>query len=282
MSATLILGDCLEKMKALPDKSVDCFICDLPYGQLAGSGQEKKKRNIKDLRYDNDKNKQLNVYSSDCSWDIKIDLEAFWKQVERLARTDDTPVIHFCNTRFGIDLINSKPSWFRYDIVWDKGRGVSFLLANKMPMKSHEMIYVFSKKGAYYNRVDIEGEYKAHKPKESKTKKFNVYSSGMSNGWIDNGNDGTTRCATSVITVPNRAVKGNHPTEKPQALYEWLLSRYCRQGGTVLDPTAGSFNSILVAKRLGLDAIGIEMDEGFFHKGIQKFINEEAEKNSES
>lgn len=281
MSATLILGDCLEKMKALPDKSVDCFICDLPYGQLTGGGgQEKKKRNIKDLRYDNDKNKELNVYSSDCSWDIKIDLEAFWKQVERLARTDDTPVIHFCNTKFGIDLINSKPNWFRYDLVWDKGRGVSFLLANKMPMKSHEMIYVFSKKGTYYNRIDIDDSNKKadpqyHKEIKNTKRSDNIYSN--NNLTRSKGAPDGKRCCLSVLPIKKvGTIKDSHPTEKPQALYEWLLSRYCRQGGTVLDPTAGSFNSILVAKRLGFDAIGIEKDEGFFHKGIQKFIDEEA------
>ena len=268
MPATLLYGDCLKVMKTLPDRSVDCFICDLPYGQLTGGGgQEKKKRNdIKDLR--TDKNKNLNVYGYDCSWDIKIDLIAFWEQVERLAKSDNTPVIHFCNTKFGIDLINSKPNWFRYDLVWNKERGVSFLLANKMPMKSHEMIYVFSKKGTYYKRIDIKGEFTSWKAHDTISHTNTVVEASGRN--IANANDGTTRCPLSVITIRKPNTKG-HPTEKPRELYEWLLSRYCPDGGTVLDPTAGSFNSIEVARDMGLKGIGIEMDETFFCKAIEKF-----------
>jgi len=141
---TFYNGDCLEVMKELSDNSVDCFICDLPYGQLHVNRTE----GLEDYN-----NRQQ---TAGCTWDVKIDLVAFWDQVKRLAKDDHTPVLMFCNTKFGIDLINSNPSWFRYDLVWDKGHGVSFLLANKMPMKSHEMIYVFSKKGSFYRRVDIQ------------------------------------------------------------------------------------------------------------------------------
>ena len=226
MSATLILGDCLEKMKSLPDKSIDCFICDLPYGQL----NTPKICGQANVRFE----------SSRITWDVKINLEKFWEQVERLSKSDNTPIIHFCNTKFGIDLINSKPNWFRYDLVWNKERGVSFLLANKMPMKSHEMIYIFSKKGAFYNKVNIKDD---------------------------------KRCALSIINIKVKQVKGNHPTEKPKELYEWLLRRYCPDEGTVLDPTAGSFNSIEVAKELGLKGIGIEKDTTFLNKAINKFKN---------
>ena len=118
-------------MKTLPDKSVDCFMCDLPYGQL----DTKKRDTIQDYR-----RQQTGV--GGCEWDVKIDLVEFWKQVKRLCKDDHTPVLMFCNTKFGYELIKSNEDWFRYDLVWDKGHGVSFLLANKMPMKSHEMVYV--------------------------------------------------------------------------------------------------------------------------------------------
>ena len=266
---TFYNGDCLEVMKELSDNSVDCFICDLPYGQLAtpraslGPGWRKVKEEggIPEL---------VREEPSHCEWDVKIDLVAFWDQVKRLAKDDHTPVLMFCNTKFGIDLINSNPSWFRYDLVWDKGRGVSFLLANKMPMKSHEMIYVFSKKGSFYRRVDISGNFTAWSAKESKTDKHtNTYSSGMPNGWVDNGNDGTTRCPLSVIRIGGKS-SGGHPTEKPEELYEWLLRRYVPDNGVVLDPTAGSFNSCFVADRLGYTAIGIEKDEAFYEKAVKR------------
>jgi len=237
----IFYGDCLEVMKGLSDKSIDCFICDLPYGQLSVGG---------------------------CSWDVKIDLVAFWKQVERLAKNDNSPVIHFCNTRFGNELINSKPDWFRYDLVWDKSIGISFLLANKMPMKSHEMIYIFSKKGSYYNKINVITDKSPYSVirKNDFCKIYGVNRDGV--GKIENGE----RCPLSVINI-KKTKKSHHPTEKPKELYEWLLSRYCPEGGTVLDPTAGSFNSIFVAKELGLNGIGIEMDEVFFRNALQKFID---------
>jgi site-specific DNA-methyltransferase (adenine-specific) len=62
-------------------------------------------------------------------------------------KNDHTPIIQFCNTRFSFELMKSKPDWFRYDLVWEKTNAVGFLCANKMPMRSHENIYVFAKKG---------------------------------------------------------------------------------------------------------------------------------------
>jgi site-specific DNA-methyltransferase (adenine-specific) len=213
-------------MKTLSDKSVDCFICDLPYGQLTGGGGKEKASR---------KEKGNEGVIAGCTWDVKIDLDQFWKEVERLSKDAHTPIIMFCNTKFGYELIKSKESWFRYDLVWNKERGVSFLLANKMPMKSHEMIYIFSKKGAYYNRID------------------------------------DPQCVKSIITIRKPNTMG-HPTEKPLELYEWLLSRYCPKDGTILDPTAGSFNAIHVAKKLGLHGIGIEKDNTFFDRAMATFV----------
>lgn len=264
---TFYMGDCLEVMKDLSDNSVDCFICDLPYGQLAKQDPKEETEEQKKARL----KKCHNAWGGGCPWDIKIDLTELWKQIKRLAKDDHTPVLMFCNTRFGIDLINSNPSWFRYDLVWDKGRGVSFLSANKQPMRSHEMIYVFSKAGAYYRRVDISGNFTGWKAKEDTDNKHtNVWKGGMPNGWKTTGNDGTKRCPVSVIYSQGKSVRGAHPTEKPEELYEWLLRRYVPDGGTVLDPTAGSFNSCFVADRLGYKAIGIEKDETFFNKAVER------------
>ena len=248
MSITLYQGDCLQVMKQLPAKSVDLFMCDLPFGCLATGGPNTKKKL--------------------CSWDIKIDLEEFWKQVERLAKHDKVPILHFCTTKYGYELIQSNPSWFRYDLVWNKERGVSFLSANKMPMRSHEMVYVFSKSGAYYNRVDIKGEFKAWKSfnHESKVRVYNKV--GKENTLFANANDGSTRCALSVITMRKPNTRG-HPTEKPKDLYKWLIERYCPPGGTVLDPTAGSGNSGFATYDLDRHAILIEKDKAF-HDAIEK------------
>jgi DNA modification methylase len=270
MTLQLFNADCLEKMKDIADKSIDLIICDLPYGCLTGGGEEKRKRKEKLQRADNpDKpnNRKQGGVIAGCAWDIKIDLDAFWKQIKRIRKDDHTPCLHFCSTKFGNDLINSNPNEFRYDLVWNKLRGVSFLSANKKPMSSHEMIYVFSKKGANYNRIDIEGG----EPYFKKSK--NIVSEQYNTIRVEGENKGT-RCVLSVIEQHNTAGHNGkqHPTAKPIDLYKWLISRYSNPGDKILDPTFGSCNSGEVSRELGRNYIGIEMDKGFYDKAVERLI----------
>ena len=112
--------DCLKVMKEFDSNSIDLLFCDLPYGQTS------------------------------CKWDCLIDLDEFWKQVNRICK-DTTPMFFTCSTKFGVSLINSNPKNFRYDLVWVKSAPCGFLNAKKMPMKKHEMIYVFYKKLPLYD-----------------------------------------------------------------------------------------------------------------------------------
>ena len=119
----LFNGDCLEKMKDLETDSVDLLFCDLPYGQ------------------------------TNCKWDCLIDLDLFWKEVNRVCKIN-APMFFTCSTKFGVSLINSNPKNFRYDLVWVKSSPTGFLNAKKMPMKKHEMVYVFYRKLPFYNIAD--------------------------------------------------------------------------------------------------------------------------------
>jgi site-specific DNA-methyltransferase (adenine-specific) len=258
--ATLLHGDCLEVMKTLPDKSVDLFLCDLPYGCLTNKshadGTEGKSKGGKNF-----------TATTGCAWDIPLDLPRFWEQVKRLCKDDHTPVLMFCSTKFGFELYNSNPDWFRYDLVWNKMRGVSFLSANKMPMRSHEMIYVFSKKGATYYRTDMKGDFKKFVRSGKGADRTAVqYGIKQTNEGHREGGDGT-RCVLSVVDV-GTAKKGTHPTQKPDDLYAWLITRYSKEGDTVLDPTAGSFASVFTAQRLNRKGIGIEQDKAFYDKAV--------------
>jgi site-specific DNA-methyltransferase (adenine-specific) len=118
----LLFGDCLEEMKSLDDDSVDLIFCDLPYGQTS------------------------------CKWDCKIDLEKFWIEIMRIKKIN-TPLFFTTTTKFGVDLINSAPKKcpFRYDLVWVKSAPAGFLSAKKMPMRKHEMVYVFYEKLPFYD-----------------------------------------------------------------------------------------------------------------------------------
>lgn len=230
-------------------------MCDLPFGCLE---TQRKTRTESYAR-------KSTGSDGGCSWDIKIDLEAFWKEIKRIRKDDHSPCLHFTTTKYGFELWESNKKEFRYDLVWDKGRGVSFLSANKMPMRSHEMIYVFSKAGSYYNRVDISGDFPASGGGCSKGR---VYGSAVSTN--KEGNNKGKRCVLSVIQNPTTFGSGKHPTEKPVELYKFLIERYCPAGGTVLDPTFGSGNSGLAAKELGRKYIGIEKDKTFFEAAKKK------------
>ena len=118
----LFNADCLEKMKDLDDKSVDLIFCDLPYNQTS------------------------------CAWDVAIDLDLFWKEVMRIKKLN-TPIFFTTTTKFGVSLIQSAPKkcFFRYDLVWVKSAPAGFLTAKKMPMRKHEMIYVFYEKLPFYD-----------------------------------------------------------------------------------------------------------------------------------
>jgi site-specific DNA-methyltransferase (adenine-specific) len=258
MSITLLKGDCLEKMKSIPDKSVDLIICDLPFGCL---GPQKKGGGIPRVNTDG--------AFGGCSWDIKIDLEIFWKQIKRIRKNEHSPTLMFTTTKYGYELIKSNEREFRYDLVWDKGRGVSFLTVNKLPMRSHEMIYVFSKAGAKYNRIDIEGQFASWKSHEHKSFTNTVVEySGINKA---NANDGTHRCMLSVINMKKPNTLG-HPTEKTEELYKFLIRRYSDAGDVVLDPTFGSANSGFACKELNRNYIGIEKDEKFFWKATNRLL----------
>ena len=249
-------------MRKMPDKSVDLFLCDLPYGcltnKLHADGTEGKSKGGKNF-----------TATTGCAWDIPIDLTQFWIQVKRLAKDDHTPVLMFCSTKFGYELIKSNESWFRYDLVWNKMRGVSFLSANKMPMRSHEMIYVFSKKGANYYRKDIEGDFQKWIRDGERNRSAHSVQYGGATRTNTEGGDGT-RCVLSVVNVNPNTRRDSHPTQKPDDLYAWLIERYSKEGDTVLDPTAGSFASVFTAAKMNRHAIGIEKDLSFFAKAIAR------------
>ena len=251
----LFNADCLEKMKDISSNSIDLILCDLPFGCL--------KQPHGSMSYNNTNKSPI---EKGCAWDIPLELEAFWTEVKRIRKNDHTPTLHFCTTRYGFELYNSNPKEFRYDLVWSKTNAVGFLSANKMPLRSHEMIYVFSKTGATYNRIDISGDFpKAGGGRTSS----NVYSGSYAH--LEPENEGK-RCVKSVITVANKKSKGGHPTAKPIDLYKFLIERYCPPNGTVLDPTFGSCNSGRAARELKRNYIGIEKDKTFFEKAKKSLV----------
>ena len=122
MTTSIFNGDCLELMKTLPDKSIDLFICDLPYGE------------------------------TNCKWDSIIDLDEFWAEFRRLRKSKKVPCIHFCSTKFGYTLIKSWEKGFKMDMVWKKRNKTGGLQSRHRPMRNHEMVYFFYEQAPKYNR----------------------------------------------------------------------------------------------------------------------------------
>ena len=114
-------NNCFDMFPNIHKKSIDLVLVDLPYGQSA------------------------------CEWDIEIDLKLMWENLKRICK-DNCQYVFFTTVKFGNKLINSNPSWFRYDLVWEKSNSVGYLCANKMPLRSHEMILIFNSQ----NTDDIE------------------------------------------------------------------------------------------------------------------------------
>ena len=140
----LLNGDCLEEMENLDNESIDLIFCDLPYGQTS------------------------------CKWDCLIDIDKLWIQFMRVKKLN-TPIIMTCTTKFGLSLLNSCPKKcpFRYDLVWCKSAPAGFLSAKKMPMRKHEMIYVFYEKLPFYDLSSH--KHKFIKERDTKQKNGKIY-----------------------------------------------------------------------------------------------------------
>ena len=227
----LMLGDCLERMKDIPDGSVDMVMADLPYGTTA------------------------------CKWDSVIPFEPLWAQYRRVTKKN-AAIVLTASQPFTSALVMSNVNGFSHELVWDKGRGNEPALAKLRPQKSHETILVFSPTGknpTYYPQM-VERD----KPV---TIKGNYSNSGQGilsgSGVIEK--EYTHRYPVSIIKSMNSNQSAKvHPTQKPVALMEYLIRTYTNEGETVLDNTMGSGTTGVACKNTGRRFIGIERDEEYF------------------
>lgn len=241
----LVHGDCLEKMKDIPDKSIHLLLTDLPYNTTG------KK--------------------SGCPWDIPIDLDKMWVELKRIG-VDNCAYIFNCKQPFTTDLINSNRKWFSYEIIWEKERPTNIFTMKDQPAQVHENIAVFGNKRLTYNPI-MEPSKQPNNNKNNKSQQgdMNVVLSAQLSPTtrISENYNSKLRYPRSVKKIP-RGTKGNkklHPTQKPVALYEDLIRTYTDEGDTVLDICAGSFASAVASANWKRNYIGIEMDDNFFEVG---------------
>lgn len=232
---TILNIECLDGMDLLDDKSIDCIICDLPYGQTA-------------------RNK----------WDTVIPFAPLWKQYERIIK-DNGAIILFGNGMFTADLMQSNRKLWRYSLIWEKTQSTGFQNANRMPMRSHEDICVFYKKPPVYNPQKTTGhERKVSTAEHKRNSKQSTNYREIENYTYDS----TERFPRSVWKFAKDSQKSAlHPTQKPVALIEELIKTYTNEGDLILDNCAGSMTTAVAAINTKRKYICMEKDVEIFETG---------------
>lgn len=224
-------GDCLELMREIPDGSVDMILCDLPYGTTQNK------------------------------WDAVIPFEPLWEQYWRVCKPN-AAVVLTSSQPFTTDLINSCRKFFRYCLIWDKTKSGNFALAKKQPMKSHEDICLFYKAQPTYNpQMETRGG----------VRKKGGGKASDNTGIIPTVSYNNEYYPKSIITASTGSrVDQFHPTQKPVALFEYLIRTYTNEGEHVLDSTAGSGTTAIAAENAGRRWTCVERDQTYYEAAIAR------------
>lgn len=223
----LIHGDCLEKMKAIPDKSVSLILADLPFGMTAPS------------------------------WDSIIDMDHLWTNYTRLLKNDGV-ICLFSSQPFTTKLISSNEKAFKYCWYWVKNQGTNFFHAKRMPIRKIEEICVFG--GRTYYPQHSNGHIPTNSAKGCSNGK--AYHGKNRRDYVGGSTD---RYPTNILEF--KCVNNYsrlHSAEKPVDLLEYLIKTYTLEGETVLDNTMGSGSTGVACINTGRNFIGIEKDDKYF------------------
>lgn len=240
------LGDCLELMKDIPDGSVDMILCDLPYGTTA------------------------------CKWDNVIPFEPLWEQYWRVCKPN-AAVVLTASQPFTSALVMSQVKDFKYDWVWDKIGVTGFANAKKQPLRHLEDVVVFYKSFPTYNPQGL--------VRVNKTNRNTVSVGGdtLRGDVKESANRGSLRTAgkeyiqefsnypKQLLTISRES--GLHPTQKPVALFEYLIKTYTNAGDTVLDNCSGSGTTAVAAINTDRRFICIEKDVEYYLKSLERVAN---------
>lgn len=235
----LHLGDCLEIMKNIPDKSIDMILCDLPYGTTQNK------------------------------WDSIIQLDKLWKEYERIIK-DNGVVALFAQTPFDKVLGVSNLKMLKYEWIWEKTTATGHLNAKKMPMKAHENILIFYKRLPKYNPQKTTG----HTPVHSYTKHQDDGSNYGKTKIGISGGGSTERYPRSVqVFKTDKQKEALHPTQKPVALLEYFIKTYTSENEVVLDNCMGSGSTGVACVNTNRKFIGVELDEKYFEVAKDRIEN---------
>ena len=248
MTSKLYHGDCLEVMPTLEAGSIDAIITDLPYGTTA------------------------------CKWDVVIPFAPMWEQVKRLLKPRGA-FVTTASQPFTSALVMSNPKMFKCEWIWEKSMPNNFCMAKRQPMKYHDNVLVFSNKTTVYNpimekRSDVGIDRLKNSGKvldgSNNTSQFMSFKRGQGIYREYDKEKIYPKSVQKVGSVPNCNGTKLHPTQKPVALYEYLIKTYTNEGDTVLDFVMGSGTTGIACRNTGRNFIGIEKDEKYFEIARQR------------
>lgn len=232
VDVTLHLGDCLEVMKDIPAGSVDAVVTDLPYGVTG------------------------------CKWDEVIPFAPMWEQVGHVCKG---VFLTTASQPFTSALVMSNPKWFKCEWIWNKETGGSPMVYKTGPFRTHESILVFCQSTLYtYNPIEVPALSK--NIRTVRRKKYTTSFSSSKKEYIVRRD---YRFPKSIITVNGMSnethrTKRVHTTQKPVALYEYLIKTYTDECDTVLDITMGSGTTGVACVQTGRNFIGIEIEPKYY------------------
>lgn len=236
----ILLGDCLELMKDIPNGSIDMILCDLPYAVTA--------RN---------------------EWDTIIPFDKLWEQYERIIKPNGAIVLTAIQP-FTSELVLSNKKLFKYEWIWDKKKTTNYLNAKKQPLRQHETILVFYKTQPTYNPIPYKKNTSGMMSKKNYGKVLNTSNYGETKGANLNTNEneyGMPRSIINSIPVLNNLgndKSGLHPTQKPIALFEYLIKTYTNENDLVLDNTAGSGTTAIACLNTNRQFIVMEKEQKYY------------------
>jgi site-specific DNA-methyltransferase (adenine-specific) len=242
-STTIYNGDCLEVMKDIDDKSIDMILCDLPYGTTA------------------------------CKWDTIIPFEPLWDCYKRIIK-DNGAIVLTASQPFTSALVMSNLNMFKYDLIWDKKLSSGFLNSKIMQLRRHEEILVFGGGKLKYNpQKEIRGNVRKKGIATTTGNHTNNY--GKYKSIYTENNE---YFPTSIIEIGNtNRANSMHPTQKPVALFKYLIKTYTNEGELVLDNCMGSGTTAIACLNTNRNFIGIELEPKYVdiaNKRIEEFTHQ--------
>jgi site-specific DNA-methyltransferase (adenine-specific) len=227
----VIQGDCLEVMKDIKDKSVDMILCDLPYGTTA------------------------------CKWDTIIPFEPLWEQYKRIIK-DNGAIVLTASQPFTSALVMSNVKMFKYEWIWNKVKSTGHLNAKKQPLRIFENVLVFYNNQPTYNPQMVDrGRVRHDKPRD---RVYEGNGNQVYGTFKPIGGSYTDFYPNQEIEISNASQKNKlHPTQKPVALFEYLIKTYTNEGDLVLDNCAGSGTTGVACKNLNRNFILIEKEQEY-------------------